>query len=301
MAGINVPVMITSGGRPVRDLRPDDVFLTDSGVLQEVVAVDGTALALDLTVVVESLSGGLPGVRDFDQEINGIVKSGHPHDRVRLMLAGTHPRVAQRQLNGGVRDDELLERGCAPVYDVLASALMQPVDPNRQHVVVLLSVGEGSGGVLRSEVVAAIARRSSALLFAVSLEPAWNLGPSGMRTYVARAVCANPLTDWSPARQPRLRQLEATPSAFTQARELWLESKNRLVAIAELTGGREIRPTVLTQNTTGPIREVLDEARASYILRYTPKGVPDTGWHPITVKINRPGNYDIRVRPGYER
>jgi hypothetical protein len=51
----------------------------------------------------------------------------------------------------------------------------------------------------------------------------------------------------------------------------------------------------------GPLQDAIDESRATYVLRYTPKGVPDTGWHPITVKVTKPGRYDVRARPGYER
>lgn len=300
IAGVSVPVLVKSGGRAIRDLRPSDFALTDSGIAQDVIAVDGATLPLDVSVVVQSnVPTVSTAITTFEQEIGAVARSAGDGDRVRVLVAGEDPRRGVRHPAAGVRQHELIERGCTPVYDVLAAALMQPTDPNRQHVIVLISVGEGDGNILSTDVVTAVARRSSALLFAVSVEPL--TGETTYRTYVARAVCPTPATDWSAPRQARLKQLDRLTSSFAQSRELWTDSKNRLVAIAELTGGREIRPTVLTQNTTGPIREVLDEARASYILRYTPKGVPDTGWHPITVRINRPGNYDIRVRPGYER
>jgi hypothetical protein len=300
VVGLSVPVLVKSGGRPVRDLKPEDFQLADSGVIQDVSAIDGTALPLDLTLVVQSSVPTIgTAVSTFEEEVNAVIRSAGPSDRLRVLVAGIDPRQAIRPGPNSTRVSELTEYGCTPVYDALAVALMRRTEPNRQHVVVIVSVGEGNGSILTTDAVAAIARRSGALIFSVSVEP--NVGETTFRTHVAHAVCPEPAIDWSPSRRERLKELDRIASPFTQWRETWKDSKSRLVAIAELTGGREIRPTVLTQNTTGPIREVLDEARASYILRYTPRGVPDTGWHPITVKVNRPGNYDIRVRPGYER
>ena len=47
-------------------------------------------------------------------------------------------------------------------------------------------------------------------------------------------------------------------------------------------------------------RKVLDEFRTSYVLRYTPRGVPREGWHDIIVKSTRRRRYDVRARKGYE-
>lgn len=124
---------------------------------------------------------------------------------------------------------------------------------------------------------------------------------SGYRSFVSWPVCPYPALDWSPPRRTKLRQIELIESYFTRWRELALESKRRLVEIAELTGGSEIRPAVLTQSTSGPVQKALEDVRAGYILRYTPTGVPETGWHPITVTIKRPGTYQVQVRPGYQR
>jgi hypothetical protein len=44
----------------------------------------------------------------------------------------------------------------------------------------------------------------------------------------------------------------------------------------------------------------MEEFRTSYMLRYSPQGVAGAGWHEITVKIARPGKFDVRARRGYE-
>lgn len=143
-----------------------------------------------------------------------------------------------------------------------------------------------------------IALRANVRLYVVSVEPN---NASTNRKSVAYSMCPDPAVDWSHDRKDRLRHIDRTLGPFEGWRQLWADPKNRAVEIAELTDGREVRPTVLTHGTTGPLRDVLDEVRGSYVLRYTPKGVLETGWHPITVTVTRGGGYDLRVRPGYER
>lgn len=45
--------------------------------------------------------------------------------------------------------------------------------------------------------------------------------------------------------------------------------------------------------------QIVADFRASYMLRYTPRGVDRPGWHTLTVRVTRPGNYTIRARQGY--
>ena len=46
------------------------------------------------------------------------------------------------------------------------------------------------------------------------------------------------------------------------------------------------------------IRE-LEDFRTSYVLRYSPTGVPAGGWHDVDVRLNRPGRFEVRARKGY--
>jgi hypothetical protein len=45
--------------------------------------------------------------------------------------------------------------------------------------------------------------------------------------------------------------------------------------------------------------QIVADFRASYVLRYTPKGVERPGWHALTVKVTRPGRFTVRARAGY--
>lgn len=47
-------------------------------------------------------------------------------------------------------------------------------------------------------------------------------------------------------------------------------------------------------------KQIVDDFRASYVLRYTPKGVAREGWHALTVHVLRQGAFTVRARQGYD-
>jgi VWFA-related protein len=288
---VRVPVLVHSDGEPVPDLKAADFSLSDSGVLQNITSVESDARALDLTVVVQETTQTKSGkYQALDTEISALAKALTPADRLTVMLAGRDPRPftppGTRNL---VRESEL-QRRCQPVYDTLARAPMQPALPDRQRVVILMTAGEGRGGFLSTRPAAEIARWANARLYVARLD---NLS-SGK--YIAEAVCPAVSMDFSKEREDRLRFL-----ATGGGRSAGNDQFERLAAIAESTGGREIRAALFRESTVGPLRDMLEEVRGSYVLRYTSRGVPESGWHPLTVKVTRPGSYDIRARTGYER
>jgi hypothetical protein len=296
VTGIAVPVTVRLRGAVVSGLTAKDFVLTDAGVPQEILAVDGATLPLDLTIVAqEAFRTAGYGYDTFEQEIATIAASTRPGDNLTVRFAARDQRVVQMPLRPVRKDLAARERQCVPVYDALARALMEPTVPDRQRVVVLVAIGEGTGGHLSTTAVREIAQRANVRLYVVSVQPDTSQKNRGN---VAYPMCPSAEFDWSRERRSRLLVISESEQ---QGSLLWRDGKNRLVDIAELTGGREVMPTILTQGTTGPLRDVLDEVRGSYVLRYTPKGVPETGWHPITVKIAGEGRYDLRVRPGYQR
>jgi VWFA-related protein len=50
---------------------------------------------------------------------------------------------------------------------------------------------------------------------------------------------------------------------------------------------------------SGIFKRVLDDFRASYVLQYVPQGVAPAGWHEVSVRVTKPGKYDVRARKGY--
>ncbi|MEX1129708.1 MAG: VWA domain-containing protein [Vicinamibacterales bacterium] len=67
---------------------------------------------------------------------------------------------------------------------------------------------------------------------------------------------------------------------------------------AESTGGGVSESS---KDAAVTLRQVFDDFRESYVLRYTPADVSSTGWHSIAVRVTRPDadRYTVRARKGY--
>ncbi|MEJ2110321.1 MAG: VWA domain-containing protein [Acidobacteriota bacterium] len=67
--------------------------------------------------------------------------------------------------------------------------------------------------------------------------------------------------------------------------------------LTELTGGT-LFEVESTRDLASIFLDTLSEFRSRYMLAYTPKGVPESGWHELEVRVHRP-SAKIRTRPGY--
>ena len=73
-----------------------------------------------------------------------------------------------------------------------------------------------------------------------------------------------------------------------------------LRSAAEQTGGDLYAPETFS-NAVDAFKQVFEDFRHSYVLRYLPSGVRVEGWHELTVSLANPGNrrYTISARKGY--
>jgi VWFA-related protein len=76
-----------------------------------------------------------------------------------------------------------------------------------------------------------------------------------------------------------------------------LESDAFLDKLTQISGGRSWSATSDRQ-LEELFTKALDEMRARYLLTYTPRGVHQTGWHDLKVKL-KSGGADITARRGY--
>ena len=67
--------------------------------------------------------------------------------------------------------------------------------------------------------------------------------------------------------------------------------------LAEQTGGRLFK-IESTRSLSAVFLEVLDEFRQRYLVSYSPTGVPQEGWHQLTVRV-KGRSATVRARPGY--
>ena len=74
--------------------------------------------------------------------------------------------------------------------------------------------------------------------------------------------------------------------------------KSQLEKIALATGG-DVATFRVDNSIPSAFRDLLDRFRTSYVLRYTPQGVPRDGWHAVNVRVGK-GSYAIRAKKGWQ-
>jgi tetratricopeptide (TPR) repeat protein len=184
--------------------------------------------------------------------------------------------------------------GLSALYDTLAAALLQPVEPARRHVVIAATKGRDTISSIDARAVRTIAERSDALFHLVMMETASD-NEQMMGTFQCNpafmGLCWPTRRFWVPFQR---RLLGPWP-----VHQL-LPDGQMLEAAAEATGGGLHRASGLSVPTlTSTFSKTFEDFRSSYVLRYTAQGVPRLGWHAIEVTIPGSKSYRVRARKGY--
>jgi hypothetical protein len=299
-SAVPVHVTVMDGRQPLTGLVSGDFALTDAGVAQQVSAIDAASESVDLSLVLpdsSNLAGGDEAL--FRSEVDAVRGLLRADDRLRLIAAGADVTELGSNVKASGSPAGLISRSyCYPLFDALATLLIQSRSTDRRHIVLALTRSSGTGSVTDETALSELARRSSAQLF-VYVEGfkegyetrRWSLTP----------WCAPAVYDWDPSRRQRLQTIANMRDPLERARALSEYEHERLTRVAQLTGGSGIRPSLVSGSITGAVQRVLEVARTGYILYYTPTGVPASGWHPIEVTVTRPGKFEVNARPGYSR
>jgi VWFA-related protein len=299
---VHVDVSVTDGGRAVTDLGPRDFVLTDNGVRQRIDSVDATEVPIDVTLVLDvsgdagrSWRSSPPPARTaaaIQTEAAGVARILRPADRLRALAVDT--RVQQLWPMRAARSlpplPSVESGGMAALYDALTAALLYPVEPARRHVVIARTKGIDNISSLDALAVRAIVGRSDALLHIVSMETALD-NEEALTGFQCRLMgyCWPTRRFWTPYQ----RRLIGGVSTL-------LPDGQAIAGAAEATGGGLHRASLFEVPTlTGIFKRTFDDFRTGYVLRYTPQGVPQGGWHEIEVKVARSRPARIRARTGY--
>ena len=307
---VMVDVSVRDGGRNVTGLRAADFLLTDNGVPQQIESVEATAVPIDVTLVVDVSGNQLrPWIdhrldpakiaAELEQEVADTVSVLRPSDRIRLLTVDRYVRqifpLHPKDSRPRIRIQEF--DGLGSVFDGLATALLQPVEPARRHVVVARTKGVDALSHLAPAQVLAVASRSDALFHLVMMETAVNNDVlfKGFQCDPEKGMglCWPVNRFWNP--QPARRMTFGIPTQLTPAGEVIKEG-------AEVTGGGWHQAVLVSvPSLTSTFHETFENFRSSYILRYTPQGVSRAGWHAIQVVVqNAKGrSYSIAARKGY--
>jgi len=263
--GVSVTVAVHDGRRGVSGLRAGDFELRDNGVPQHLTSVTVESTPIDLTLVLDtssSMSGGL--LDRFVADVRAVERMLGETDRAALLTFSSSARMAAplhaRQALASAA--ELAPAGSTAFYQALVAALLSETTAGRPHLVLALSDGDDNISLLDGADVRDLARRSETVLYVVLRG---TLRASGSRV------------GWL---------------AFKGPGDL-----SALEAAAAITGG-EMRREKPDASAAALFKQVVDDFKAGYVLRYTPSGVAPGGWHDLVVTVKN-ARYTVRARRGY--
>ena len=88
-------------------------------------------------------------------------------------------------------------------------------------------------------------------------------------------------------------------AVIASARPGAVSKSSILQRLSDETGGK-IAQLALGRDLAQEFIRAVNDFRASYVLRYDLKGVPAPGWHELTVRLTKGGNFTLRARRGYQ-
>jgi len=305
-----VDVSVRRAGQPVTGLTAADFDLRDNGVRQKIESVEAAAVPIDLTLVIDvGIHGGTATAPPNPAEtttafvndaIRSVTSALRPTDRLRVLAADSYVRqiVALQPAQPAPRLDRVQWGGHTAIYDALAAALLQPVDPSRRHVVVAAVKDKDCLSSATSTTVAELAERSDALFHAMTQESQVEKDADIRELQcVKTGLCGLTARFW----YTRVELLRDCDTALDPACLKQLTEQGRLLkSAAESTGGTWHQSLAMTEPTIGDVfRKAFDDFRSSYLLRYSAQGVKREGWHAITVAVTGQRGATVRWRRGY--
>jgi VWFA-related protein len=289
--GVTVVVSVHRGRQPVAGLTSADFELRDNGVPQQISSISAEQVPLDLTLLLDlSSSVDGPQLARLKTAVIDTASLLLPDDRIRLVaisqvlreVFSLRPRGSAMQLDG------LAAEGATSLYDGIAATMMRPSDPGRRQLIVAFTDGRDSTSIIDEKTVKEIARRTDAVVDIVM--PVGGVDEDAVSRRLAQrgGGTADTLMGGANVVAGRSTMVPDGNDAIPKT----------LADLVAPTGGQVI-PLAPEDSISGVFKAMLDDFRASYVLRYVAKGVSDEGWHEIGVTLKKRGRYDIRARRGY--
>jgi VWFA-related protein len=264
---VAISASVKRGNAPVAHLKANDFRLTDNGVDQAIDAVTIESVPLDVTLFMDT-SGSTAGALDrMKKNVVAIAGMLRPDDQFRLLTIGLSVEAAVPWQRAGrpIALDMKAVPGISLVYDALFVALTHTPAAGRRHLIVAMTDGRDCGSLLDGARVLDAGGRSEAVLHWIYVSGGGDVDP-------------NSINAW------------CTPNDAGEV--------DFVAQTASRTGGDSHRsrfgdPAVRT------FAQILDEFRQSYVLRYSPQGVPGRGWHAVAVQVPAQPGLTIKARSGY--
>ena len=266
---VSVNASVKKGNRAVANLTARDFRLKDNGVEQRLEAVAIESVPVDVSLFLDTSGSTAGKLDDMKRDVQGIIRLLRPGDRFRLLTIGdsVDEPVAWVAAGTAVNLSFRAVGGISLVHDALVAALLHRPEADRRHLVVGMTDRRDCGSVVSSEQLRQLASRSDAVLHLVEQS-----GSGGDPSYRIRTC--------SPRGRPDGPEIIAEAAAET--------------------GGMLHKPSYFFGSSVlRAFRTIFAEFRQSYVLRYSPAGVPRGGWHTIVVEVPGVAGVTIRARHGY--
>jgi VWFA-related protein len=267
---VAVEASVRRDKRPVTGLKASDFELLDNGVPQQISDLSYERLPIDVTVVLDvsaSVSGAV--LDQLRQSVRQLKSDLGARDRLKLVAFNMQiSRLADFDSPPAAADTafaSLTGRGSSAIFDAVAVQLAASALEGRRHLIVLFTDGKDSSSISDPDTLFDVANRTTATVDIV-------LAASASERNTAAPFAR------SPGRPP-----------ITVGR--------MYDQLARETGGVVV-PATVGEKLVSTFQRTLADFRASYVLYFTPQGVPTSGAHTIDVRVKQDGT-DVRARRGY--
>jgi len=290
---VRVPFVATdSNGKPIRDLRLEELTITDNGVPEDIRYL-WTEIDLPLTVglVIDISSSQMGFVKAHRTAVERFLSSViGPADRVLLATVDEQPRL----LTGWTSSvDDLLQLAAQIAQDRHAGELFgEPCQPpNRRarrgpRACIGTAIWDGVFHLARSQLSTADGRKA---LIVLSDGLDLNSSVHSLSSAIEALQSAN-------AAVYTIKSVSAPYLALSPFLVVPALRNHEMEDIAVQTGGLFFKNT---KSLDDVYRQIEDDLRSQHILAYTPKEPPTPGaWHRLEIRTTRPG-IKVRAQAGY--
>jgi len=177
---VRVDALITDRGRPVRDLRPDDFELLDSGVPQQIAFVNFEELPLTVTMALDvSVSISPEKLRHLRDGGHAVLENLKPQDEASLLTFADEVTLREpltsmtdrlRPALDGLQPSDQTFAGTA-LIDACYTAMTLTAGDSGRPLLLVFTDGVDTSSWLSAARVLDVVRRSNLVTYAVSTAP----------------------------------------------------------------------------------------------------------------------------------
>ena len=312
---VMLPVMVTDNkGRPVEGLEEGDFLVLDNGRKQKVV-VDtfGTGVAPIALVIAVQSSGISAPVLDKVREIAAMVQPLITGERGCAAVVGFSEEV--NWLQECTSDHTLITRALTrittgePKSARMLDAAMEAIEklkqrPRSRRVLLLISETRDRGSEAALEAVTVAAQTASVTVYGAPYSAFMTAFTERSRTNSERDNPQAPRKPTANPESPEGRERVPVPPPSQRVDILGgfeelgrLKDPKTVEILATATGGALFGFTKKS-GLEDAIGKLADELNSQYVLSFTPE-MAAPGYHRLEVRLNRPGKFKLRARPGY--